>query len=227
MKYFQLKFSNHSFLYLIIIFCLMIVFYPFLPFVGTFLLIILLFTAFFFRDPDKIIPINENLILSPADGKVTFVDKEAPPKESQIIESNYKKISIFLNVFDIHINRIPVAGKILSINYISGKFFNATLDKSSKFNERNIIVLELKDRSKIIVVQIAGMIARRIVCDINNNQKVNAGDRFGLIKFGSRVDIYIPEHLNILVSEGQRVIGGETIIADLNNRVEIKSIVRK
>tara|TARA_Y100000590_G_scaffold470052_1_gene661625 strand:+ start:8698 stop:9381 length:684 start_codon:yes stop_codon:yes gene_type:complete len=227
MKFLQLKINKHSYIYIVTLLLLIIVFSPFFPLIGIGLFFILLFIIYFFRDPDKIIPINENLILSPADGKVTFVDKEAPPKESQIIESNYKKISIFLNVFDIHINRIPVAGKILSINYISGKFFNATLDKSSKFNERNIIVLELKDRSKIIVVQIAGMIARRIVCDINNNQKVNAGDRFGLIKFGSRVDIYIPEHLNILVSEGQRVIGGETIIADLNNRVEIKSIVRK
>ena len=118
MKFLQLKINKHSYIYIVTLLLLIIVFSPFFPLIGIGLFFILLFIIYFFRDPDKIIPINENLILSPADGKVTFVDKEAPPKESQIIESNYKKISIFLNVFDIHINRIPVAGKILSINYI-------------------------------------------------------------------------------------------------------------
>ena len=225
MKYFQFKISNHAWIYLITLFLLMIVFYSFFPLVGTFLLIILVFTAYFFRDPDKIIPTNENLILSPADGIVTFIGPSDPPTEIEY--TNFTKISIFLSIFDIHINRIPASGKILSCIYIPGKFLNATLDKSSNYNERNIVIMETKNNYKIIFVQIAGLIARRIVSDLKENQDVKLGDRFGIIKFGSRIDIYIPENLNLHILEGQKVIGGQSILADFNNNLDIGKGIKK
>ena len=221
MKYFQLKFSNHSFLYLIIIFCLMIVFYPFLPFVGTFLLIILLFTAFFFRDPDKIIPTGDNLIVSPADGVITYIGQNEAPSETDIENIEYNKISIFLSVFDIHVNRVPTTGKVLLCKYIPGKFMNATFDKSSDENERNIIKMKDKNNNIIVFVQIAGLIARRIVSDLKIDQNVSIGDRYGIIKFGSRVDIYIPKKIKLQVAVGQKVIGGQSVLADIKNNSSI------
>ncbi len=221
MKYFQLKFSNHSFLYLIIIFCLMIVFYPFLPFVGTFLLIILLFTAFFFRDPDKIIPTGDNLIVSPADGVITYIGQNEAPSETDIENIEFNKISIFLSVFDIHVNRVPTTGKILLCKHIPGKFINATFDKSSDENERNIIKMKDKNNNIIVFVQIAGLIARRIISDLKINQNVSIGDRYGIIKFGSRVDIYIPKKIKLQVAVGQKVIGGQSVLADIKNNSSI------
>ena len=227
MKFFQLKFSSHAKIYLIVLALLVIVFYTFLPFVGTCLLFLLIFVAYFFRDPDKIVPQDENLILSPADGIITFIGPSDPPPETKFKSLDYNKISIFLSIFDIHINRIPTSGKILSCDYVPGKFFNATLKKSSNENERNIISMETKYKNTLVFVQIAGLIARRIISNVKNNQEVIIGDRYGIIKFGSRVDIYIPKKIDLRVLEGQRVIGGETILADQESKFKITGNIKK
>lgn len=229
MNYFRFKINNEAWINLIILFLLMIVFYAFFPFISLCLFFLIVFVACFFRDPDKIIPINDDLILSPADGLVTYVGLSDPPNELKLEteEMKYNKISIFLSIFDIHVNRVPASGKIISCNYIPGKFFNATLDKSSEHNERNITTMETKNKNKIIFVQIAGLIARRIISNLKKDQEVLLGDRFGIIKFGSRVDIYIPKNLNIYVSEDQKVIGGQTILADQNNSFNIFQTIKK
>lgn len=227
MKFFQLKINSHAWIYLIILLLLTVVFSPFYPFVGIFFLILFIFVGYFFRDPDKIISTNDDLILSPADGIVTFVGPSEPPIEYELEELNYNKISIFLSIFDIHVNRIPASGKILSCNYIAGKFLNATLDKSSYENERNIVTMETKNMKKIIFVQIAGLIARRIVSDLQEGQEVVLGERYGIIKFGSRVDVYIPSDLHIHVAEGFRVIGGQSILADQKNNFQLGDTIKK
>tara|TARA_Y100001970_G_C14057082_1_gene762159 strand:+ start:456 stop:1016 length:561 start_codon:yes stop_codon:yes gene_type:complete len=175
-----------------------------------------LFVIYFFRDPKKNVPNKDNIILSPADGKITSVEISNTPSEIKSDNTTYKKISIFLSIFDIHINRVPATGKIIEIKYIPGKFFNATLEKSSKLNERNIIVMRLKNNTKIIFSQIAGLIARRIISNLSLGQNVVQGDKFGIIKFGSRMDIYIPSNYNFNVINGQKVIGGETILASVD-----------
>ena len=231
MSYIQLKISKYARIYLIFLFSLIIIFLPFIPFVSICLLLILFFVIYFFRDPNRVIPINENLILSPADGLITFIGPSPLPKEvsNHLNDFNkeFTKISIFLNVFDVHINRVPTSGKIISSNYVKGKFVSATLDKSSDNNERNITTLETKEKNYIIFVQIAGLIARRIICNLKQDQQVNIGDRFGIIKFGSRVDIYIPKNLNLHVAEGQKVIGGESVLADFRNTYNLgESIIK-
>jgi phosphatidylserine decarboxylase len=173
---------------------------------------------YFFRDPQRITPLREGLVISPADGLVLSIIKANPPSELELKEGNWQRISIFLNVFDVHINRIPMDGRIKKSIYYPGKFFNASLDKASEFNERQSLVLEVKKGREIAFVQIAGLIARRIRCDVQENQLVQAGERYGLIRFGSRVDLYLPEETPLCVIEGQKVIGGETIIADFNSK---------
>ena len=210
-----LKIHNEGWVFLLSILILSFIFLPFFPILSLFLLILSFFIYYFFRDPIRTIP-KENVIISPADGMITSIGESHPPKEINI-EGKFLKISIFLSIFDVHVNRIPISGVIKKINYISGNFFNAQLDKSSDKNERNIIVIENNMNEFIIVSQIAGLIARRIVCNIDINQKVYKGERFGIIKFGSRVDIYLPENYNLLVSAGQKVIGGETILSNPNN----------
>ena len=227
MSIFQIKFSNHATVYLITLLLLTIVFSPFFPIIGLFIFIFLIFTAYFFRDPDRMVPTNDNLIVSPADGIITFIGSSAIPKELNINKTEFNKISIFLNIFNVHINRIPTSGKILDCKYIKGKFFSATLDKSSNENERNIITMETKNNNKIIFVQIAGLIARRIVSDIEVNQEVTIGNRFGIIKFGSRVDIYIPKKIKLSVFKDQKVRAGESVLADLNNNFDIVGIIKK
>ena len=227
MKNFQIKINNHAWIYLIILSLLMIVFFPFFPLIGLCFLLILIFTAYFFRDPDKVVPTNENLILSPADGLITYIGPSDPPSEVEIEYIEFNKISIFLSIFDIHVNRIPASGKILSCDYVKGKFLNATLDKSSHDNEKNIITMKLKNDNKIIFTQVAGLIARRIISNVKENQDVLIGDRYGIIKFGSRVDVYIPKNLKIYVSEGQKVIGGQSILSDLNNSLDIGDTIVK
>ena len=167
------------------------------------------------------------MILSPADGIITYIGQADTPIESGINNKSYNKVSVFLSIFDIHVNRVPASGTILTCNYIKGKFLNATLDKSSNENERNIITMKIKDNSKIIFVQIAGLIARRIMSNLTISQEVKLGDRFGIIKFGSRVDLYIPNNLKLFVAKGQRVIGGETIIADIKNNLDIEQAIIK
>lgn len=177
------------------------------------------FCIFFFRNPDRVARVGEDLILSPADGIVVSITDSVPPSEIGI-EENMKKISIFLSPFNVHVNRIPIDGVVTKLHYHPGKFLNASLDKASKDNERQSILIETEKGVQVGVIQIAGMIARRIVCDLEENMKVNSAERFGIIRFGSRVDLYLPLETIILVKEGQTMIGAETIIADLNYKGE-------
>ena len=177
--------------------------------------ILTIWCTYFFRDPERVKPDKNNILLSPADGKILFVGKsKSPDNLSDNQSKEMQKISIFMNVFDVHINRIPISGKISWLKYVPGTFLNASLDKSSEDNERMIIKIEYSKNKYVYVVQIAGLIARRIKCDLSENQSVTIGDRFGLIRFGSRVDLYFPNDCDPLVSEGQTSISGETILAD-------------
>ncbi len=170
------------------------------------------FTLWFFRDPERFVESQDNQFLSAADGKICFIGEEYPPKETDINEK-MKKVSIFMNVFNVHINRSPINGFIEKITYKNGKFFNASLDKASEHNERNSIIIKNNDE-KIIVVQIAGLIARRILSFISEGHKIDKGDRIGLIRFGSRVDIYFPPTYDIKVNQNDIVVAGETVIAE-------------
>jgi phosphatidylserine decarboxylase len=176
-----------------------------------------LFSAFFFRDPDRAVPTREGLILAPADGRVVSIAAAAPPPELALGSAPRVRIATFLSVLDVHVNRAPAAGTVTAIAYHPGKFLNAADDKASEENERNAIALELPDGRTLAVVQIAGLIARRIHCEIAERQTLRAGQRIGLIRFGSRVDLYLPEGAAPLVAVGQRMIGGETVMADLRS----------
>jgi len=177
-----------------------------------------LWCAYFFRNPDRMTPVGDDLVISAADGIVQKIREVVPPSELDLGDSEMIRVSVFLNIFNVHVNRIPASGKILSLQYHPGKFFNASLDKASIHNERQSVLMETKGGTKIAFVQIAGLIARRIVCDLEEEQKVDSGQRYGLIRFGSRVDIYLPLKTAILVTEGQTCIGGETLIADLKRK---------
>ncbi len=202
---------------IIILFLLVIFFYFIYKPLFLIFLILLIFTFYFFRDPERVIPLGDDVLVSPADGLITNISEYKDGKR------NYTKVSIFLSVFNVHIQRLPVSGEIKKIDYIEGKFINATLDKASEDNER--LRLTIKSGTNIIhITQIAGLIARRIICYLKINEKVNQGDRYGIIKFGSRVDIEFPNSYNLMVSVGQQCIGGETIIArDLKNNKNIQS----
>ena len=171
-----------------------------------------LFTLWFFRDPERYFDSKDNQLLSAADGKICFIGEENPPSETQFKEK-MKKVSIFMNVFNVHVNRSPVNGNIKKIIYKNGKFFNASLDKASEHNERNSFIIET-NTDKIVVVQIAGLIARRILSFISEGNKIDKGDRIGLIRFGSRVDIYFPPTYDIKVNQNDIVVAGETVIAE-------------
>ena len=202
---------------LIILFLLVIFFYFIYKPLFLIFLILLIFTFYFFRDPERVVPLGDDILVSPADGLITNISEHKEGKKS------YTKVSIFLNVFNVHIQRLPLSGQITKIDYIEGKFINATLDKASEDNER--LRLTLKSGSNVIyITQIAGLIARRIICYLKTNERVNQGDRYGIIKFGSRVDIEFPNSYNLMVSIGQQCIGGETIIArDFKNNKNIQS----
>jgi phosphatidylserine decarboxylase len=172
--------------------------------------------AYFFRNPKRVTPTQSGLIVSPGDGIVCAIKNMAPPPEFGMGDSPRFRISIFLNVFDVHVNRLPIGGKIIKSIYQPGQFVNASLDKASDYNERQSLVIELAGRTKVAVVQIAGLIARRIVCNAKEGDILKTGEVFGLIRFGSRMDIYLPEGVYPLIIEGQRMIGGETLIADLS-----------
>lgn len=184
--------------------------------IGLIAIAISMFAFYFFRDPERYTPTGDGLVIAPADGIVLPI-KEAPlPEELKMGPEKYVKISIFMSVFNVHVNRNPVSGKVLKTLYIPGKFFNADLDKASKDNERNLILVETDNGDKICYVQIAGLIARRIVSRLSKDEEVVMGERFGLIKFGSRLDVYIPKSkYDIEVMAGQRMVSGETILARL------------
>ena len=202
---------------LIILFLLVIFFYFIYKPLFLIFLILLIFTFYFFRDPERVVPLGDDILVSPADGLITNISEHKDGKKS------YTKVSIFLSVFNVHIQRLPLSGQITKIDYIEGKFINATLDKASEENER--LRLTLKSGSNVIyITQIAGLIARRIICYLKTNERVNQGERYGIIKFGSRVDIEFPNSYNLMVSIGQQCIGGETIIArDFKNNKNIQS----
>ena len=202
---------------LIILFLLVIFFYFIYKPLFLIFLILLIFTFYFFRDPERVVPLGDDILVSPADGLITNISEYKEGKKS------YTKVSIFLSVFNVHIQRLPLSGQITKIDYIEGKFINATLDKASEENER--LRLTLKSGSNVIyITQIAGLIARRIICYLKTNERVNQGERYGIIKFGSRVDIEFPNSYNLMVSIGQQCIGGETIIArDFKNKKNIQS----
>ncbi|GAC1345021.1 MAG: phosphatidylserine decarboxylase [Acetobacteraceae bacterium] len=178
-------------------------------------LLFLLFCFYFFRDPERVAPGRPGAVLAPADGRIVSVQPAVPPAELGLGEAARWRVAIFLSVLDVHVNRVPVDGIVTRIAYRHGTFVNASLDKASEANERNALAIRLRDGREIAVVQIAGLIARRIVCQVREGDPVRAGDRFGIIRFGSRMDLYLPEGVTPLVTEGQYMIGGETVIAEL------------
>ena len=198
---------------LIILFLLVVFFYFIYKPFFIISLVLLIFTFYFFRDPERVVPLGDDILVSPADGLITNISETKEGKK------NYTKVSIFLSIFNVHIQRLPISGVITKVDYIEGKFINATLDKASDENERLKITIK-NSNNLIYVTQIAGLIARRIVNYVKPNENVNQGERYGIIKFGSRVDIEFPNNFKILVNEGQQCIGGETVIAQ-----EIKSKV--
>ncbi|WP_440933962.1 phosphatidylserine decarboxylase [Candidatus Pelagibacter sp.] len=181
----------------------------FLGFIG---ILLTIWVYYFFRDPERIIIGDDSYLVSPADGEIIKVEEVDGPKELGLENKKFKKISIFMNVFDCHVNRTPCSGMVEDILYKPGKFLNASLDKASEDNERNYYKIKDKHGNDIVVVQIAGLVARRIVCETNKNQEVNQGDRIGMIRFGSRADVYY-ENYEPLVKVGQTAISGETLLA--------------
>lgn len=175
------------------------------------------YIAYFFRDPERATPIREDLVIAPADGRIVSVRLKQPPGELGLAPAPMTCISIFLSVLDVHVNRAPVSGQIARRVYVPGLFLNAALDKASDDNEREATVIRTGSGREIGMVRIAGLIARRIVTTVAEGQRVDAGARVGLIRFGSRVDVYIPEGKGVLIAEGQRTVGGETVLADLRS----------
>ncbi len=177
--------------------------------------VLTLWCAYFFRDPERTTPIRDGLIIAPADGRVSDIRKMTPPPELDLDDTPRIRVSIFMNVFDVHVNRAPVDGRIVGLTYIPGKFLNAELDKASTDNERQAFTLEMEDGTRIGVVQIAGLVARRIVRFVDRDDRLLAGQRFGLIRFGSRLDVWLPPGVEPSVLVGQRTCAGETVIADM------------
>ncbi len=176
--------------------------------------ILTVWVCYFFRDPPRVTPVREGLVISPADGRVSLITTAVPPAELDLPPEPMKRVSVFMNVFDCHVNRMPVGGRITQVVYTPGLFLNAELDKASEDNERSALVIDTS-AGKIGVVQIAGLVARRIVSFVREDDILGVGERFGLIRFGSRVDIFLPLDTQVLVGLGQMAIAGETVIADL------------
>jgi phosphatidylserine decarboxylase len=174
-----------------------------------------LWCVYFFRDPPRVTPVREGLVVAPADGRVSQITNALPPKELNLGTRRLPRISIFMSVFDCHVNRSPVAGRVERMVYRAGKFLSADLDKASEDNERNSFVIATGSGQRILVVQIAGLVARRIVPFVREGQMAAAGQRIGMIRFGSRVDVYLPEGMRFLAAEGQTATAGETVLADL------------
>jgi phosphatidylserine decarboxylase len=171
--------------------------------------------AWFFREPHRVTPTRPGVVVASADGTVSQVTTAVPPSELGLGEQEMTRISVFLSVFDVHVQRAPITGQVLRAVYRPGKFLSADLDKASEDNERNSLLLRGVDGREVVVTQIAGLVARRIVCQVSEGEKVTAGQTYGLIRFGSRVDTYVPGGSRVLVEPGQRTIGGETVLAEL------------
>ena len=206
------KIHVEGYKFLVISGIITIVFYIFSDFLALLGLLLTIWVYYFFRDPERITIDDDNYLVSPADGEVIKVEEIDGPKELNLENKRFKKISIFMNVFDCHVNRTPCAGKIEEILYKPGKFLNASLDKASEDNERNYYKIKDNQNNDIILVQIAGLVARRIVCEASKDQELKQGERVGMIRFGSRADIYY-ENYEPLVKVGQRAISGETLLA--------------
>ena len=206
------KIHAEGYKFLVISGIITIVFYSFSNFLGLIGLVLTIWVYYFFRDPERVIIDDNNYLVSPADGEIIKVEEVDGPKELGLENKKFNKISVFMNIFDCHVNRTPCAGKIEEILYKPGTFVNASLDKASEDNERNYFKIKDTDNNDIIVVQIAGLVARRIVCESNKDQELKQGDRIGIIRFGSRADVYY-ENYQPLVKVGQKAISGETLLA--------------
>ena len=206
------KIHTEGYKFIVIAIFVTIIFLIINNFLGLIGLLLTIWVYYFFRDPERIIIGDDSYLVSPADGEVIKVEQVDGPKELGLENQKFKKISIFMNVFDCHVNRTPCSGVVEEILYKPGKFLNASLDKASEDNERNYYKIKDKHGNNIIVVQIAGLVARRIVCETNKNQELNQGDRIGMIRFGSRADVYY-ENYEPLVKVGQTAISGETLLA--------------
>ena len=206
------KIHVEGYKFLVISGIITIVFYVFSDFLALLGLLLTIWVYYFFRDPERITIDDDNYLVSPADGEVIKVEEVDGPKELNLENKRFRKISIYMNVFDCHVNRTPCAGKIEEILYKPGKFLNASFDKASEDNERNYYKIKDNQNNDIILVQIAGLVARRIVCEASKNQELKQGERVGMIRFGSRADIYY-ENYEPLVKVGQRAISGETLLA--------------
>ncbi|MDA9150380.1 phosphatidylserine decarboxylase [Candidatus Pelagibacter sp.] len=206
------KLHSEGYKFIVIAAVITIILYNFSSFLGLIGLVLTIWIYYFFRDPERVIIEDENYLVSPADGEIIKVEEVDGPKELGLENKKFNKISIFMNVFDCHVNRTPCKGKIEEILYKPGKFLNASFDKASEDNERNYYKIKDVNGNDIIVVQIAGLIARRIVCESNKNQELSQGERIGMIRFGSRADVYY-ENYQPLVKIGQRAISGETLLA--------------
>ena len=206
------KIHQEGYKFLIIATLITVVLYFISHFLGLICLVLTIWVYYFFRDPERISINDENYLISPADGEVLMIHETDGPKELGLQDRKFTKISIFMNVFDCHVNRTPCSGKINEILYKPGKFLNASLDKASEDNERNYYKIINTQNEEIIVVQIAGLIARRIVCESSRDQELKQGDRIGMIRFGSRADVYF-ENYKSLVKVGQKTIAGETLLA--------------
>ena len=183
-------------------------------------LVLTIWCYYFFRNPDRVTPQIKNVVVSPADGIVQMITRVSGPEELGLNTKTFNRVSIFMSVFNVHVNRAPASGKITKLAYIKGKFFNATLDKASKDNERQLLAMRTDCGKDIAFVQIAGLVARRIVCFAKEGQQFEAGERFGLIRFGSRLDVYLPTDIEPQVCLGQTMVAGETIIANLTSNAE-------
>ena len=181
-------------------------------FIGIILILITVWVYYFFRDPERYSINDDRYLVSPADGLITDISEKSGPEELSLENVTYTRVSVFMNIFNCHVNRIPTAGKVEEIYYKPGKFLNASLDKASEENERNYFKIRLRNGEEIIIVQIAGLIARRIVCEVEQDQDLKQGDRIGMIRFGSRVDIFF-KNKNVLAKIGQNVVAGESLIA--------------
>ena len=179
--------------------------------------VLTLWCTYFFRDPERVTPLRDGLVISPADGRVSAIEEVIPPVELDLPREPVTRISVFMNVFDVHVNRSPLDATVRRITYVPGLFVNADLDKASLDNERQAVTLERANGQSIGVVQIAGLVARRIVKFVNDGDHLSAGQRFGLIRFGSRVDVYLPPGVKSFACVGQKAVAGETVLADLNS----------
>ena len=206
------KIHPEGYKFLVIAGIITLLLYTLSDFLGLIGLVLTIWVYYFFRDPDRVIIEDDNYLVSPADGEILKVEEVDGPKELGLENKKFNKISVFMNVFDCHVNRTPCAGKIEEILYKPGKFVNASLDKASEDNERNYFKIKDTDGNDVIVVQIAGLVARRIVCESNKDQELKQGDRIGMIRFGSRADVYY-ENYQPLVKVGQKAISGETLLA--------------